>query len=141
MKVIIVGCGRVGSRIALKLCEEGHIVAVIDRNPIAFDKLNGDSRINMVTGTGIDCDILECAGIRDADAVLSVAKGDNTNIMVAQIAQSIYRVPKVIARIVDPKVKKFYETEMGLACYCQTEVTSEHYIGMMKGEDRVCTSL
>lgn len=141
MKVIIVGCGRVGSRIALKLCEEGHDVAVIDRNPLAFDKLGGNSNISLIVGTGIDCDVLEAAGIRKADAVISVAKGDNTNIMVAQIAQFLYKVPKVVARIVDPKVKKFYENDMELICYCQTEVSSEHYIGMLKGEGQICISL
>lgn len=141
MKVIIVGCGRVGSRLALELCEEGHEVSVVDRNPLAFDKLGANTCVAIVAGTGIDCDVLEAAGIKNADAVFSLTKGDNTNIMVAQIAQFLYKVPKVIARIVDPRVKNFYEKEMELVCYCQTEVSSEHYIHMLKGEKQICTSL
>lgn len=141
MKIIIVGCGRVGSRLAIKLSEEGHNISVIDRVPLAFDRLDSNESISMVVGTGIDYDVLESAGIRNADVVISVTKGDNTNIMIAQIAQYIFKVPKVIARIVDPKVKKFYEAEMGLTCYCQTEVSSEHYLGMIKGDENICTSL
>ncbi|MBC7960129.1 MAG: NAD-binding protein, partial [Vallitaleaceae bacterium] len=105
------------------------------------ERLGENSGISMILGTGIDYDILESAGIREADALLSLTNGDNTNIMVAQIAQNIFGVKKVIARIVDLRVKRFYEEEMGLTCYCHTEVSSEHYLSMLKGVDTVCTSL
>ena len=117
MKVIIVGCGRVGSRMAVELFNEGHDVSVIDRNPVAFDKLQNVFDGQMIIGTGIDEDVLIRAGIKEADALISVAKGDNTNIMVGQIAKFLFKVPKVIVRIVDPKVKKFYEQEIGLSCF------------------------
>ncbi len=139
MKVIIVGCGRVGSRLTLQLAREGNEVAVIDRNPLAFDKLHGIFDGNMVVGTGIDEDVLASAGINDADAVISVAKGDNTNIMVGQIAKFLFRVPKVIIRISDPKSKKFYEEEMGLTCYCPTETSSQHCLGFLEGGAPTCT--
>lgn len=138
MKVIIVGCGRVGSRLTIQLAREGNEVSVIDRNPLAFDKLEGLFDGNMVVGTGIDEDVLISAGINDADAVISVAKGDNTNIMVGQIAQFLFKVPKVIVRIADPKSKKFYEEEMGLTCYCPTETSSRHYLDILAGGAPKC---
>ena len=141
MNIIIVGCGRVGSGVALKMADEGHSVTVIDKNPLSFERLGASEKVSTILGTGIDCDILESAGIREADALIAVTRGDNTNIMTAQIAKNIYKVPKAIARIVDPRVKGFYEKEMGLTCYCHTVVSSEHYIGMLKGEGIVCTSL
>jgi K+ transport systems, NAD-binding component len=140
MNIIIVGCGRVGSRLALQLSCEGNNVSVIDRNPLAFDKLQGCFDGNMIVGTGIDEDVLINAGIEFADAVISVAKGDNTNIMVGQICKTLYKVPKVIVRIVDPKSKSFYESQVGLTCFCPTETSSTHYLSMLKGVD-VCTLL
>src|SRR5690242_16778860 len=104
MKIIILGCGRVGSRMAVELYNEGHDVSIIDRNPIAFDKLPIGFQGAMIVGTGIDEDVLVRAGIREADAVISVAKGDNTNIMVGQLAKFIFKVKKVVVRIVDPKI-------------------------------------
>ena len=141
MKIVIVGCGRCGRKIANQLSNEGHDVSIIDRNPIAFDSIMNNSLIKMVIGTGIDCDVLESAGIKDADTVIAITKGDNTNIMIAQIAQNLYKVPRVITRIVDPKVKEFYRTEIGLTCYCPTDVNSEHYLGMIKGDAKICISL
>ncbi len=141
MKIIIIGCGRVGKRIAEQLCSEGHSISIIDRLPLAFDKLCNNGKISMQVGTGIDTHILESAGIAEADAVICVTKGDNTNIMAAQIAQNIYKVPKVVARIVDPKVKHFYENEMGLKCYCQTEVSAGSYISIIKGGEEHCILL
>lgn len=138
MKIIIVGCGRVGSRIALKLRAEGHDVTVVDRDPEAFEHLGNCSEIKAVLGTGIDEDVLTEAGITDADALISVAKGDNTNIMIAQMAKFIYKIPNVIARIVDPKSKKFFQDEFGFKCYCPTEISSYHYINLLKGVDEIC---
>jgi trk system potassium uptake protein len=124
MKVIIVGCGRVGSRIGINLFHQGHDVSIIDRNPLAFDKLLSCFDGRMIQGTGIDEDVLKNAGIEDCDALISVAKGDNTNIMVGQIAKFLFKVPKVIIKIVDPKAKMFYENEIGLTCFCTVEVSA-----------------
>ena len=132
LKIIIIGCGRVGSKVALDMSGEGHEVSVIDRNPLAFDRLNGSFNGRIIVGTGIDEDILLSAGIEEADAVISVAKGDNTNIMVGQIAKFLFKVPHVAVRIVDPRSKKFYEEEVGLTCYCPTEVSSNQYIRLVK---------
>jgi trk system potassium uptake protein TrkA len=131
MKIIIVGCGRVGSKMAIELFNTANDVCLIDRNPLAFDKLLNNFGGRIIVGTGIDEDVLISAGIEEADALISVAKGDNTNIMVGQIAKFLYKVPKVVVRIVDPKSKKFYEEEIGLTCYCPTEVSCSKYIGLL----------
>jgi trk system potassium uptake protein TrkA len=134
MKIIIVGCGRTGSTIAYKMGLQGHDVTIIDRNPLSFDRLPAVFAGNMVTGTGIDEDVLINAGIREADAVIAVTKGDNTNIMIGQIAKFLYQVKKVMIRIVDPKVKQFYEEVIGLPCYCPTEINAEYYMRFLRGE-------
>lgn len=134
MRIIIIGCGRVGSRIALELSQNGNEVSVVDRNPLAFDKLLGAFNGNMIVGTGIDEDTLISAGIENAHSVISVTKGDNTNIMVGQIAKFLFKVPNVIVRTSDPKNKEFYESEFELSCYCPTEISSQNYIRLMKGE-------
>lgn len=134
MKIIIVGCGRTGSTIASKMGLQGHDVTVIDRNPLAFERIAPAFCGNLLTGTGIDEDVLVNAGIREADAVIAVTKGDNTNIMIGQIAKFLYQVPKVMVRIVDPKVKQFYEDVIGLPCYCPTEINAEYYMRFMRGE-------
>ena len=139
MKMIIVGCGRAGSTIAVKMSLEGHQVSIIDKNPLAFDRLPPDFAGTMVVGTGIDEDVLIKAGIKETEAVIAVTKGDNTNIMIGQIAEFLYKIPKVMVRIVDPKVKQFYDTEIGLPCYCPTEINADYYIRFLK-EGNGCIS-
>lgn len=133
MKYIIIGCGRNGSAIASTLSKGGNEVSIVDKNSQAFEKLNEPHNINMVIGTGIDEDILREAGIRNADALISVTRGDNTNIMIAQIAYSIYKIPLVVARVSDPKTKDFYQKEFGFICYCPTETNSNNYLELLKG--------
>jgi trk system potassium uptake protein TrkA len=134
MKLIVVGCGRAGSTIAVKMSRQGHAVVIVDRNPLAFDRLPPDFTGKMIVGPGIDEEILIKAGIQDIDAVIAVTKGDNTNIMIGQIAKFLYRVNKVMIRIKDPQVKQFYEEEIGLPCFCPTEINADYFIGFIKGE-------
>ncbi len=134
MNIIIIGCGRTGSSIALQMSSEGHNTVIVDLNPLAFNRLPPDYPGRLVNGTGIDEDILHQAGIEQAEALVAVTKGDNTNIMIGQIAKFVYKVPKVMVRIVDPKVKKFYEEKVGLPCYCPTEENPGHYIRFIKEE-------
>ena len=133
MKVIIVGCGRTGSLLADKLSKEGNEVTIIDKSLKAFEHLSCTANINMVYGTGIDEDVLIGAGIKDADSFFALTKGDNTNIMIAQIAHSIYKVPKVFAKIVDSRSRDFFESEFGFTCYCPPEVSEKYYSEMLKG--------
>ncbi len=108
MRVVILGCGRVGSTLALMLDAEGHDVSVIDKEPDAFRRLGENFGGKTVTGLGIDVEMLREAGIEGADVFLAVTNGDNTNIMASQIAKFKFGVPKVLARIYDPLRAQVY---------------------------------
>ncbi len=108
MRVVIVGCGRVGSGLATDLSVHGHDVAVIDNNPDAFLRLGKAFRGRTVEGIGFDRDVLVQAGIERADGFASVTSGDNTNIVSAMIARNVFRVPKIVARIADPQRAEIY---------------------------------
>jgi trk system potassium uptake protein TrkA len=108
MRVIIMGCGRVGSELAIQLVEGGHDVVVIDKNPAAFVRYPPGGA-KTVVGLGFDRDVLEQAGIKDAEAFVAVSSGDNSNIVSARVALEHYHVPKVIARIYDPRRAEIYE--------------------------------
>jgi trk system potassium uptake protein TrkA len=107
--VVIMGCGRVGILLTQELVEAGHRVTVIDRNRSAFDRLPPGFEAETIVGLGFDKDVLEEAGIKDADAFLAVSSGDNSNIVSARVAREHYHVPKVIARIYDPMRAEIYE--------------------------------
>jgi len=127
VRVIILGCGRVGSTLAAILTSEGHHVTVIDRDQAAFDKaaqrLGPAFTHDTVCGVGIDQVVLRQAGIEEADAFISVTSGDNTNIVAAQMAQHHFKVPKVLARVYDPIRADAYR-EAGVETICTTTVTA-----------------
>jgi len=108
MYVIIVGCGRVGSELAKLLSNEGHNVVVIDRNPVSFERLGGTFNGLTRVGNGFDLELLKQVGIEKADAFCAVTNGDNTNLISAQVAKKIFKVPKVIARVYDPQRAHIY---------------------------------
>lgn len=110
MYVIIVGCGRVGSELAKLLSSEGHNVVVIDRSEKSFDRLGKTFNGMTLAGNGFDVEILKQAGIAQADAFCSVTNGDNSNIVAAQVAKKIFKVPKVIARVYDPSRADIYRS-------------------------------
>jgi trk system potassium uptake protein TrkA len=110
MKIVILGCGRLGAHLARRFDREGHSVTVIDRNSEAFARLGVDFRGAMVLGTGIDEDVMRRAGIEGADAFVAVTTGDNTNAMAAEIAKLIFKVPRVVARFNDPVREDTYHT-------------------------------
>lgn len=109
MHVIVVGCGRVGRELAVRLDEDGHSVAVIDKNRNAFRKLPQRWAGRAVLGFGFDRDHLEQAGIAEAAAVAAVTSGDNSNILTARIARETYGVANVVARIYDPRRAVVYQ--------------------------------
>jgi trk/ktr system potassium uptake protein len=106
--VIVVGCGRVGSGLAISLSAEGHSVAVLDKSPRAFRRLK-DWDGPCLVGSGFDRDDLEKAGALDADALAAVTSGDNTNILTVRIARETYKIPNVVARIYDPRRAEIYQ--------------------------------
>jgi trk system potassium uptake protein len=124
VKIVIVGCGRVGSTLACQLVEEGHEVSVVDENVAAFARLGEDFAGQMVVGSGIDEEVLRRAGIEQADCFASVTNGDNRNIMAAQIAQKIFNVKRVITRIYDPIRADVYR-DLGLETMCPTTLGAD----------------
>ncbi|MDP6348360.1 MAG: TrkA family potassium uptake protein [Chloroflexota bacterium] len=124
MYIILVGCGRVGAQLATMLSQEGHAVVVVDSDPNSFNRLSENFSGSTIQGNGIDEDVLRGVGIERADAVVTATNGDNTNIMVAQIAQRIYGVERVVARCYDPVRSNAYEM-LGLKTICPTTVGAE----------------
>ncbi|HEY1446279.1 MAG TPA: TrkA family potassium uptake protein [Acidimicrobiales bacterium] len=106
--MIVVGCGRVGSGLAVSLSAEGHTVAVIDKDARAFRRLK-DWTGQCLVGSGFDRDDLEKAGALHADALAAVTSGDNTNILTVRIARETYNIPHVVARIYDPRRAEIYQ--------------------------------
>jgi trk system potassium uptake protein TrkA len=123
LKVVIMGCGRVGARVAAVLDHNGHQVTVIDVNSRAFRRLPEEFRGRSLIGTGIDEDVLKRAGITEATAFIAVTNGDNRNIMAAQVARNIFSVPEVICRIYDPVREDTYR-RLGLTTVCPTTIIS-----------------
>jgi trk system potassium uptake protein TrkA len=106
--VIVVGCGRVGSGLAVSLSAEGHSVAVLDRSAKAFRRLR-EWDGPCIVGSGFDRDDLEKAGAFEAGALAAVTSGDNTNILTVRIAREHYKIPNVVARIYDPRRAEIYQ--------------------------------
>jgi trk system potassium uptake protein TrkA len=107
--VVVVGCGRVGSGLALVLQADGHSVAILDKNPRAFRRLPDNFSGQRLVGSGFDRDDLETAGAVGADALVAVTSGDNTNILTVRIARENYGIPRVVARIYDPRRAEIYQ--------------------------------
>ncbi len=111
MRVVIVGCGRVGANLANALSAERHSVVVIDRNPLSFGRLSREFNGQMLTGVGFDREIFQKADIEGADALAATTDSDNVNIVVAVTAKETFKVPRVVARIYDPEAAEIYRRE------------------------------
>ena len=127
MHVVIVGCGRVGSRLAGELIEGGHSVAIIDRKTEAFRRLGVEFAGQMVTGIGFDRDTLISAGIERAEAVAAVTSGDNSNILVARVARENFGIERVVARIYDPQRAAVYQ-RLGISTVATVSWTTERVL-------------
>ncbi|MFN8592707.1 MAG: TrkA family potassium uptake protein [Thermomicrobiales bacterium] len=138
MNVVIMGCGRVGARIAGLLDHTGNDVKVIDTDSRSFRRLPPGFGGETIIGTGIDEDVLRQAGIEDADAFIAVTNGDNRNIMAAQVARIVFAVPVVICRIYDPVREDIYR-RLGLTTVCPTTTVSaiilDHVMRAASGDD------
>jgi len=121
MRYLIVGCGRVGSTLAKLLDADNSEVIVIDENPAAFKRLGQKFKGHVVVGTGIDYDVLKRAGAQTADGFIAVTNGDNRNVMAALIAQRMFHIKKVVARIYDPTRGMMYR-DLGIETVCPTTV-------------------
>lgn len=131
MFVLIVGCGRVGSNLARSMLADGHTVSCLDQDPESHARLEvgletswEEAGGQFTVGTALETQALEEAGIVEADAFVAATNGDNTNIVISQIAQKRYEVDTVIARILDPLRAEWYK-EQGLQTICPTRVAIE----------------
>jgi trk system potassium uptake protein TrkA len=124
--IVILGCGRVGSRLAVQMDSEGYRVTVIDTDRYAFRRLPDTFRGRTILGTGIDEDVLRRAGIEEARTFIAVTNNDNPNIMAAQIAQTVFRVPEVLTRVYDVERAQTY-ADLGLNTICPTATIAQMF--------------
>ena len=136
MHVVIMGCGRVGSTLALGLEQRGLSVAVIDVDADAFRRLGGDFHGTTVTGVGFDREVLLQAGIERADAFAAVSSGDNSNIISARVARETFGVDRVVARIYDPKRAEVYE-RLGIPTVATVRWTADRMLRHLVPEGNV----
>jgi trk system potassium uptake protein TrkA len=124
MKIVIMGCGRVGGRLAGLLDADGHQVAILDTDSYSFRRLPPDFHGTALVGNGVDESVLKRAGIGEADAFIALTQGDNRNVMAAQIAKHIFNVPRAICRIYDPLRQELYST-LGIETFSPTKIFAE----------------
>ena len=124
MKVVIMGCGRVGARLARLLDADGHTVTILDIDAYSFRRLPPEFKGTALVGDGIDEEALKKAGIEEADVFFALTQGDNRNVMASQIAKHIFSVPRVICRIYDPLRQELYST-LGLEAISPTTVFAQ----------------
>ena len=124
--ILIVGCGRTGSAVARRMLAAGHEVSVLDDDPLSHDRLDADQETTwedaggrFTIGKAIEREALVEAGIEQADVFLASTNGDNTNLTISQVAQKMFEVPRVIARVMDPARAEWYESQ-GLETVCPT---------------------
>jgi trk system potassium uptake protein len=128
MFILIVGSGRVGSAVAKRTLDAGHEVSVLDSDPLSHERLDKDQATTwedaggrFTVGTALEVDALIEAGIEEADVFLAATSGDNTNLVIAQIAQRRFNVPRVVVRVADPGRANWY-AEQGLLTICPTQI-------------------
>jgi trk system potassium uptake protein TrkA len=132
MNIVVMGCGRVGARVASILDHSGYSVTVIDTDARAFRRLAPEFKGDTIIGTGIDEDVLKLAGIQDAGTFVATTNGDNRNIMAGQVARIMFGVPQVIIRIYDPVRADTYR-RLGYATVCPTTTVSALIIDQVTG--------
>jgi trk system potassium uptake protein len=134
--VVIMGCGRLGSTLALKLDAQGHHVAVIDRDEEAFRRLGDGFGGVTVNGIGFDRDVLRAAGVERADAFAAVSSGDNSNIISARLARETFGVSRVVARIYDSRRAQVYE-RLGIPTIATIRWAADRMFRFLVPEQRV----
>jgi trk system potassium uptake protein TrkA len=130
VKLVIVGCGRVGAAQAEAFDNAGHDVTVLDTSTRAFDRLSGEFKGQAIRGDGTDEDVLRKAGVEGADVLLALTEGDNRNVMAAQVAMERLSVGKTVAKINDP-VRAAAYAELGIATVCRTTMLTDAVLAFL----------
>jgi trk system potassium uptake protein TrkA len=130
VKVVIVGCGRVGAVLAESLDHDGHEVIILDLSTKAFDRLPDDFGGQAIRGDGTDEDTLRRAGAADAEVLLALTEGDNRNVMAAQVAAENLGIKRTMAKVNDP-VRAAAYAELGIATICRTTMLSDAIEGFL----------
>ena len=134
MHLIVLGSGRIGSALATRLDQEGHSVSIVDRDRESFRRLPERFTGRAVLGNGFDRDVLEQAGIGETSAVAAVMYGDNSNIVAARIAKETYEIPRVVARIKDPRRAEIYQ-RLGIPTVAMVTWTTDQVMRRLFAED------
>jgi len=125
--VVVVGCGRLGALLAGRLSQAGSNVVVIDRDEAAFENLAPEFSGFHITGDAVEMEVLQAAKVQQAGCLLAVTEDDNVNLMVAQVAHELFAVPKVLARLYDPRREPVYR-EFGIETISPTRLTAEAFL-------------
>jgi len=134
MKAIVMGCGRLGSQISLNLDQHGHEVTVIDHDSNSDGRLGDNFHGRIIRGVGFDKEVLTDAGIERADAFVAASMSDNANLVAARIARNIFHVPRVIARLYDPRRAEIYQ-RLGLTTISSTTWGAERILQLLSHTD------
>ena len=134
MKAIVIGCGRVGSSVALQLNSSGWEVTALDENEDALSRLGEHWTGGFLVGHGMDLTLLREAGVEEADAVVVTTDGDNSNIVIGQVAQKRFQVPTVVIRVLDPGRAQFYATR-GMRVVCPTSSAIETLVEAVRATE------
>ena len=108
MRIIIIGCGRMGAGLALTMSQRGHAVAVVDKDPTSFERLGPSFKGEVIEGIGFDREVLLAANIEKADGLAALTASDDVNVVVGRVASQVFRVPRVVARLYDPRKANVY---------------------------------
>lgn len=135
MKAVVIGCGRVGSAVAVQLAVEGWDVTAVDEQEAALARLGSDWRGQFIVGHGMDSSILDEAGLAEADAAVVATRGDNTNIVIGQVAQKRYGIDCVVVRVLDPRRAEFYAAR-GLRTVCPTQTAISYLTDAVRACDQ-----
>jgi trk system potassium uptake protein len=136
MKLVVIGCGRVGAAVARDLAEDGWDVTAVDEQEEALARLGARWGGGFVVGHGMDADVLMKAGVPEADAVVVATNGDNTNLVIAQVVQKRWDIPSVVVRVLDPARAEFYAAR-GIRTICPTQTAIAALTDTVKRDARV----
>lgn len=131
--IVIVGCGRLGSHLANQLSRVGHSVVVIDKNEDTFNELSPAFSGFRVLGDTTQMTVLKAAKLKQADVLFAATHEDNVNLMVAQVARKLFNVPRVLARVFDPRREQVYD-QLGIETICPTSVAAEMFLMAVASE-------